>query len=62
MASSWIVSNMTNYTDKFSQLWQFLENTMTLDTPRGLITKFLKKWLKNAGKMRGKIFFPHFGF
>ena len=28
---------------------------MTLDTPHGPITKFLKKCPKNAGKMRGKI-------
>ena len=31
---------------------------MTLDTPYGPITKFLKKCPKNAGKMRGKIIFP----
>ena len=30
---------------------------MTLDTPHGHITKFLKKCPKNAGKMRGKIIF-----
>jgi len=30
---------------------------MTLDTPNGPITKFLKKCPKNAGKMRGKIIF-----
>ena len=30
---------------------------MTLDTPHGPITKFLKKCPKNAGKMRGKIIF-----
>ena len=30
---------------------------MTLDTPHGPITKFLKKCSKNAGKMRGKIIF-----
>ena len=29
----------------------------TLDTPHGPITKFLKKYPKNAGKMRGKIIF-----
>ena len=34
---------------------------ITLDTPHGHITKFLKKCPKNAGKMRGKIIFPHFG-
>ena len=34
---------------------------MTLDTPHGRITKFLKKCPKNAGKMWGKIIFPHFG-
>ena len=32
---------------------------MTLDTPHGQITKFLKECPKNEGKMRGKIiFFP----
>ena len=30
---------------------------MTLDTPHGPITKFLKKCPKNAGKMRGEIIF-----
>ena len=30
---------------------------MTLDTPHGAITKFLKKCPNNAGKMRGKIIF-----
>ena len=30
---------------------------MTLDTPHGPITKFLKKCPKNAGKIRGKIIF-----
>ena len=30
---------------------------MTLDFPHGPITKFLKKFPKNAGKMRGKIVF-----
>ena len=35
---------------------------MTLDTPHGPITKFLKKCPKNAGKMRGKIVFPPFWF
>ena len=36
---------------------------MTLDTPHGPITKFLKeKGPKNAGKMRGKIIFPPFWF
>ena len=30
---------------------------MTLDTSHGPITKFLKKFPKNAGKMRGKIIF-----
>jgi len=34
---------------------------MTLDTPHGPFPKFLKKCPKNAGKMRGKIIFPHFG-
>ena len=34
---------------------------MTLDTPNGPNSKFLKKCPKNAGKMRGKIIFPHFG-
>ena len=33
---------------------------MTLDTPHGPITKFLKKCHKNAGKMRGKIIFQPF--
>jgi len=33
---------------------------MTLDTPHGPITKFLKKCPKNAGKMRGKIIFSPF--
>ena len=35
-------------------------NTMliTLDTPHGLNTKLLKKCLKNAGKIQGKIIFP----
>ena len=31
---------------------------MTLDFPHGPITKFLKKFPKNAGKMRGKIILP----
>ena len=30
---------------------------MTLDTPNGPITKFLKKCPKNAGKMMGKLIF-----
>ena len=30
---------------------------MTLDTPHGPITKFLKKCPKNAGKMRGEFIF-----
>ena len=34
---------------------------INLDTSHGLITKFLKKCPKNAGKMRGKIIFPHSG-
>jgi len=33
---------------------------MSLDTPHGPITKFLKKYLKNAGKIRGEIIFPTF--
>ena len=33
---------------------------VSLDTPQGPITKFLKKCLKNAGKIRGKIIFPTF--
>ena len=35
---------------------------LTLDTPHGPNTKFLKKCLKNAGKIKRKIIFPHFGF
>ena len=35
---------------------------MTLDTPHGPITKFLKKCHKNAGKIREKIVFPPFWF
>ena len=31
---------------------------MTLDTPHGPNTKFLKKCLKNAGNIRGKLIFP----
>ena len=31
---------------------------MTSDTPHGPNTKFLKKCLKNAGKIKGKFFFP----
>ena len=34
---------------------------MTLDISYGPITKVLKKCPKNAGKMRGKIIFLHFG-
>ena len=30
---------------------------MTLDTPHGPNTKFLKKCLKNAGKIKGKVIF-----
>ena len=33
---------------------------VSLDTPHGHITKFLKKCLKNAGKIRGKVIFPTF--
>ena len=33
---------------------------MSLDTPHGPITKFLKKYLKNAGKIRGEIIIPTF--
>ena len=35
---------------------------MTLDTPHGPNTKFLKKFLKNAGKIKGKIIFPPLWF
>ena len=35
---------------------------VTSPTPHGPNTKFLKKCLKNARKIRGKIIFPHFGF
>ena len=36
---------------------------MTLDTPDGPNAKFLKKkWPENAGKIKEKLVFPHFGF
>ena len=35
---------------------------MILDTPHGRNTKFLKKCLKNAGKIKGKIIFSPLWF
>ena len=48
----WIIESRIEFPDPI---------LMTLDTPHGPITKFLKKCPKNAGKMRGKIIFPHSG-